>query len=173
MVPDSYVAYFTGTATAAGALIGLLFVAITLRPEAVGADHGVAHGVLLAGSAFTALVNGFFVSLVALVPDTDLGTGAAILGGLSLAWTARLHLTSRSTESNWVLFSASICAYLAQVGVGIALNLHQHRTGLVEAVAYLVMGSLSVALARAWSLIQGRHLEGIGPDTDRGGPDAA
>jgi hypothetical protein len=35
VVPDSFTGYFAGAATAAGALIGLLFVAVSLRPEAV------------------------------------------------------------------------------------------------------------------------------------------
>jgi hypothetical protein len=35
VVPDSFSGYFTAAASAAGALIGLLFVAISMRPEAL------------------------------------------------------------------------------------------------------------------------------------------
>ena len=35
MVPDDFTGYFAAAGTAAGALIGLLFVAVSLRPETV------------------------------------------------------------------------------------------------------------------------------------------
>jgi hypothetical protein len=63
VVPDSFTGYFAGAATAAGALIGLLFVAVSLRPEAVLGAGASARAQAVAGSAFTALINSFFVSL--------------------------------------------------------------------------------------------------------------
>jgi hypothetical protein len=45
VVPDDFVVYFATAATAAGALIGLLFVAAALRPETVlGKDAPAAPG---------------------------------------------------------------------------------------------------------------------------------
>jgi hypothetical protein len=51
VVPGSYVAYFTGAATAAGALIGLLFVAVSLRPDSIFGTTATAQGRLIASSA--------------------------------------------------------------------------------------------------------------------------
>jgi hypothetical protein len=49
-------------------LIGLLFVAVWLRPETVFGDGAPPAGRAQADSAFTCLADSFFVSLVALVP---------------------------------------------------------------------------------------------------------
>ena len=57
-----------------------LFVAVALRPDALfgaGASH---TGRIRAGSAFTGLVNAFFISLIALIPNTNVGDTAVILG---------------------------------------------------------------------------------------------
>src|SRR5579862_9330404 len=54
VVPDTYNGYFTATVTAAGTLIGLLFVANALRPDTVFGPAAPATGRVLAGSAFTA-----------------------------------------------------------------------------------------------------------------------
>jgi hypothetical protein len=91
VVPDDFLGYFTAAAAASGALIGLLFVSISLRPDTVFGAKAAADGRALAGSAFTALVNAFFVSLLALMPQENLGWPAAILGGYSLFRTLQLH----------------------------------------------------------------------------------
>jgi hypothetical protein len=70
---------------------GLLFVSISLRPDSVFGGKSAADGRALAGSAFTALVNAFFVSLLALMPRANLGFTAAILAGFSLFRTLQLH----------------------------------------------------------------------------------
>jgi ABC-type phosphate transport system permease subunit len=92
MVPDDFVAFFATAATAAGALIGLLFVAASLRPETVLGKNAPPAARAVAGSAFTALVNSFFVSLIACIPGTRLGYTAAVMALISLWGTLRTHL---------------------------------------------------------------------------------
>ena len=65
MVPAEFTGYFMAAAAAAGVLIGLLFVAVSLRSETVFGDGASAVGRVQAGSAFISLSNCFFVSLVA------------------------------------------------------------------------------------------------------------
>jgi hypothetical protein len=84
VVPDDFVVYFATAATAAGALIGLLFVAASLRPETVLGKDAPPAARAIAGSAFTALVNSFFVSLIACIPDTRL---ASFSVALRRAWS--------------------------------------------------------------------------------------
>src|SRR5579862_8158803 len=86
VVPDSYDGYFTASTAAAGALIGLLFVAVALRPDSVFGAHASHTGRVRAGSAFTGLVNAFFISLIALIPDANLGYPAVVLGVSCLYW---------------------------------------------------------------------------------------
>lgn len=153
MVPDSFIAYFTGAATAAGALVGLLFIAVSLRPEAVmgaGAQLRAA-----AGSAFTALVNSFFVSLIALVPGTNLGYTAVIMAVISLYNTYRLHRSLSNGESALPLLALSLGAYLTQFVAGILLMVSPGFHSAVYTLAYVMVGSFATALGRAWSLVQG------------------
>ncbi len=80
MVPSSYNAYFTAIATGAAALIGLLFVAVSVRDETIFGPKAIAGGEALAITAFTGLVNSLLISLLALIPQDNLGFGAIILG---------------------------------------------------------------------------------------------
>ena len=79
MVPSSYNAFFTAIATGAAALIGLLFVAVSVRDETIFGPKAVAGGSALAITAFTGLVNSLLVSLLALIPQDNVGYGAAII----------------------------------------------------------------------------------------------
>ena len=94
MVPDAFREHFTATATGAGALIGLLFVSISLRPDTVFGTKAAVHGRALAGSAFTALVNAFFVSLLALMPQSNLGYSAAIMAQRPCAMAEHSAITA-------------------------------------------------------------------------------
>ena len=51
MVPAEFTGYFTAAAAAAGVLIGLLFVAVSLRSETVFGDGASAAGRARVGSA--------------------------------------------------------------------------------------------------------------------------
>ena len=88
---DSYSAFFTGAATVAGALIGLLFVALSLSPERLRDSGSVEHQAI-AATAFTALVDALFVSLIGLQPGGGLQYGAVIFGALGLSSTAGLAI---------------------------------------------------------------------------------
>jgi hypothetical protein len=158
VVPDDFLGYFTAAAAAAGALIGLLFVSISLRPDTVFGAKAAADGRALAGSAFTALVNAFFVSLLALMPQDNLGWPAAILGGYSLFRTLQLHwrIGRRSLHLASLILSSG--TYLWQLVTGVQLVERPHDSSLVYTVAYLLIASFSLALIRAWALLQGRHI---------------
>jgi hypothetical protein len=54
--------------------------------------------------------------------------------------------------------AASVGAYLYQLVVGIILIISPDDHGQVTTVAYLGIASFAVALSRAWSLVQGKHL---------------
>jgi hypothetical protein len=167
VVPDDFIGYFAATATAAGALIGLLFVAASLRPETVlGRDAPPAARAIL-GSAFTALVNAFFVSLIALIPHTDIGYTATVMALISLWSTLRLHRDVPRYDHAVLQLTLAMVAYLGQLGVGVASIFSPETSGYVDALAYLLIASFAVALRRAWSLLQGRHLpadQGTQPD---------
>jgi len=159
VVPGAFVDYFAAAAAAAGTLIGLLFVAVSLRPEAVLGHAAPPRVRAVAASAFTALVNSFFVSLIALIPGTSLGYTAATMALLSSYQTMRLHLGLTRRTAALLQLVLALAAYTGQLVVGVALAIKPHQTGLVYDVAYLLIASFAVALGRAWSLMQGQQAD--------------
>jgi hypothetical protein len=155
MIPDNLVGYFAATAAAAGALIGLLFVAVSLRPDSIFGDKAEPTSRRLAESSFTGLVNSFFLSLVALIPQTNLGYPAAILALLSLRVTLTRQL-KRSGLSQLAVLLSTIAIYLLELGLGIAVIIRPSNLTLVYLLAYVVIAALSVALTRAWTLLSER-----------------
>lgn len=61
----SFTAFFTGTATVAGALVGLLFVALSVSPAQLRGVHASLEHQTIASTAFTALTDALFISLIA------------------------------------------------------------------------------------------------------------
>lgn len=171
MVPAEFTGYFTAAAAAAGVLIGLLFVAVSLRSETVFGDGASAAGRAQAGSAFISLSNCFFVSLVALIPQAGLGVVAIAMSILSLLATVRMHGQVARQELQLVMLALSLVAYLFQLVIGIFLVISQGDHALVYSVAYLEIALFAVALSRAWALVQGKHLRPSSrPETSRPAP---
>jgi hypothetical protein len=111
----------------------------------------------VAGSAFIALVNSFFVSLIAVIPNTSLGFVAAVMALLSLMYTLRLHRGLPRSDAAWRQLLLAAATYCGQLGVGVALGIKPHERVLVGVVAYLLVSSFAVGLGRAWSLMQGQY----------------
>jgi hypothetical protein len=100
MVPGVYDAYLAAMATAAAALIGLLFVAVSVRDDTIFGPNAMPGGEALAITAFTGLVNSFVVSLLGLIPKINIGFGLPVRGrerqavkvfGEALEYYARLQ----------------------------------------------------------------------------------
>jgi hypothetical protein len=159
VVPASYITYFGAATGAAAALIGLLFVSVSLRPGTVFGEGASERGKALAAAAFTGLVNIFFLSLSALVPGTDLGYPAFVLAVASLGSTVRLHgnISHSHTQLAYVLLSLS--AFSFEAGEGIYLIVQPRGNSGVENLSYYMIGALAIALGRAWALLQGKHID--------------
>jgi hypothetical protein len=166
MVTGPFVVYFTAAATSAAALIGLLFVAVSLRDDSIFGPHAIAGSRALASSSFTALVNAFFVSVLALVPGADVGYPAAILAALAVAAHTRLQRALPRDPGRSTTIVITYVAYAGQFAEGAALIVFPHLTGLVAAVAYQVFASMAVALQRAWALISNGGLDRQEPSAD-------
>jgi hypothetical protein len=152
----SYYPFFGGAATVAGALIGLLFVALSVSPERLRDAASVEHQAI-AATAFTALVDALFISLIALQPGGGLQHAAAIFGALGLSSTVGLtlrlwrnrHLAHLSNR--WPLFLVVIMAiYAAQLATGL---LPETPAGAADHTATFVYVMFGVGIARAWQLL--------------------
>jgi hypothetical protein len=155
MVPSNYASFFDPASQAAGALIGLLFVVIALKPGKIVGDRAQPAPRSLAASSFIGLVNAFFVSLLALIPGHhNLGIGAAIVAALSLFRTLRLRLAHPGGRRHILVFVMSLFSYGAELSLSIAFILSPHDTDLVTYLCFVVIGCFAVALSRAWQLME-------------------
>lgn len=163
MVPTDFHDFFVASAGAGAALLGLLFVAVSIAPE-----H-TAQGVT-ASSAYLALLNAFFVSLVALLPRTNLGPAALVLSLLGLmytlqsGWRSWRHATGRgfagARGAAFVLIGLSLYGY--ELNVAIHLMHAPHVASAVSSLAGLLVGIYAFGLASAWQLLGGRRHEWSG-----------
>jgi hypothetical protein len=160
VVPGSYTTYFAAVTGAAAALIGLLFVSVSLRPDTVFGDTAPERGRNLAASAFTGLANTFFLAMFALLPNANLGYPAVFLALASLASTLHFRgkISRSRTQQAYLLFSTTAFTY--QVVEGVYLVVQPRGNSGVEGLSYFLIGSMVLALGRAWALLQGKHIEG-------------
>ena len=162
MVPDMYDAYLGAVATAAAALIGLLFVAVSVRDDTIFGPNAIPGGEALAVTAFIGLVNSFVVSLLGLIPKTNIGEPAVVMAVISIVSTVRLYRRLHAGR-NPIILAVTLLAYAAQLGYGVLLIIRPHDSDQVINLCFLIFATLVVSLQRAWSLLRGRHLTGTSP----------
>jgi hypothetical protein len=170
MVPSAYDAYLTAIATAAAALIGLLFVAVSVRDDTIFGPNAIPGGEALAISAFSGLVNSFVVSLLGLIPQVNIGEPAVAMAVLSLISTIRLQRRLHYGRSP-VVVAITFAAYLAQLAYGVLLIAHPHDSNDVTNLSYIVFTTLVMSLERAWSLLRGKHVADAQASAAPGGGD--
>ncbi len=168
VTPASFTEFFTACAGVAGALIGLLFVAITVAHERLiseGAEQG--HRIRAAG-ALTAFTNAFAISLFALIPGVGLGSTAAIVGLLGVVFVAASTLSlvrSRGGQSrsprDAVFLIGLLVIFVLEVINGVQLGSHPHDRNPAQTIAVLVVVCFLTGIARAWELVEGPSV-GIG-----------
>jgi hypothetical protein len=170
MVPDEYHDFFLGAITVAGALVGLLFVAISVNPGSLADDTRVAMRIR-ATSALLAFLDALFVSLVALLPHGAVGKAAMGIGAagalsmvtlLAALLTRRRHLPRRELIHMTLLVVGQGVIYAWQV-VGAA---HLAYGGPVDSginlQAVLIIVFFAFGVFRAWEYVGGARTGVIG-----------
>jgi hypothetical protein len=160
-VVGHYQSFFTASAGASAAILGLLVVAVSV----VNADDANPTTrelrTVLAGSAFVVLVDIFFVSIVAL-------TGGSVVFGLSSIAMAIVGLLAtrrliprakragnfaRSSPTrllNLAFASFSVVGYSVQLGLAVALLANTQSAALQRALVLVIVAFYANALGRAW-----------------------
>lgn len=159
-----YPGFFAGAATVAGALTGLLFVALSVSLERLrGTTASVEHQAI-AATAFTALVDALFVSLLGLDPRGNLRIAALVLGLIGLASSSGLAVRlwrSRRGEAlsrRWpYLLGAIIAMYAAQASTAF-ISRTAKDAAAQSATFVLIM--FAAGITRSWELL---GLRGGGP----------
>jgi uncharacterized membrane protein YhaH (DUF805 family) len=163
MVPDDYHEFFIGSITVAGALIGLLFVAISVRPGHL-ADTGHVANRVRATSALLAFLDALFVSLVALKPGGSIGgtaLGAGLAGAVSML-TLLVAVLRDGRKAGWwqflnmlVLIGGQGYVYVLQAISGGRLLAGHHVVAQISLQATLMIAFFGFGVFRAWEYVGG------------------
>lgn len=164
MVPDTLTNYFIASAGAGAALVGLVFVAISLSPKETMSDENAPQWRAVAGSAFFAFMNAFFISLNALNTGLNLGWPVLVLSLIGLSNTTWLgfpllkHTQERKRLlpriiANRIMILVGLAIYGVEGYFGIRLLLASHDAAAVEGVTIVLMFTYGLGIVRAWELI--------------------
>jgi hypothetical protein len=163
VVPEGIHDFFVASGSAAGALIGLLFVAISVSAQHLAQDKAGAqlHRVRASG-ALGAFTNALTVSLFALIPGHKIGPTALVVAILGLMFvTASLLSLIRLNQVRWgtvhdALFLIGLAiTFVIQLIEGIDVIASPGDSGAVNTIAVLVVICFLIGVARSWELIGG------------------
>jgi hypothetical protein len=160
----AYRDFYSTIAASAGALTGLLFVAISVAPQR-GLDVGPAViQQVRAAAALVAFTNSLAISVFALVPEGSVRIPAVVVGAAGILFTAagtRSILSTSSTAGRRLLQLLGPTAVLllicgTELVAGLALLADSHRSTPLQLISYAVAASLLVGVTRAWELVGAR-----------------
>jgi hypothetical protein len=163
VVLGTYRDLFAVIATSAATLTGLLFVAMSVAPRR-GAVSGLSViQQVRAAAALLAFTNALAVSAFGLVPSTNVGYPAVVLGIIGILFTAagvRSILSSPSTrrqqQRQLELIVLLLLIFGAELASGITVIADPRRSTPVQLISYALVTSLLVGIARAWELVGDR-----------------
>jgi hypothetical protein len=160
-VVGHYESFFSTSAGASAALLGLLVVAVSV----VNADDANPTTrelrTVLAGSAFVALVDIFIVSIVALTGGSVVfGLSSLAMAAVGLLATRRLiprakragnfSPSSRTRTLNIAFASISVGGYSVQLVLAVALLANAQSAALQRALVLVIVALYCSTLGRAW-----------------------
>lgn len=163
MVPSSFHDFFVASTGAGAALVGLLFVAVSIAPNRTVMRNAPLERQVLAASTFTAMLNAFFISLVALVPGINLGIITVIMGAIAfvnsvtLGWYFLQQQRDNSKRTNrlsalfLVVFGLGLYGY--EISQGVQLMIQPSEMGIVTVLASIIVAVYGLGLTRAWQLL--------------------
>lgn len=164
MVPVSFHDFFGGCATVAGALIGLLFVALSVSPEKLTGDDARAEHQVRARAAFSALVSTLVIALVALLPGASLGQAAIIVAAAGLATTSGLVIVlyrehrQKIRPGDVSMLVVLLGLYGLQLASAVQLDGSPRNVSGVSRQGVLSIAFFLFGIARSWQLVGARDL---------------
>jgi hypothetical protein len=172
MTPDSLSTFFAASAGVAGALIGLLFVAISVSQERLAESGDSQVHRVRARAALTAFLNALAISLFALIYASHIGfttLGVAIIGLLfvvaSLLSLIRLRGALHWSDLREGFFLVGLVAtFSVQLVQAYDLIANPRARATLQTLGVLVIVCSLIGIERSWELIGGPSI-GIGHET--------
>lgn len=174
MLPTTFNNFFLALSSGGAALIGLLFVATSVSPERVFARTASPELTAVATSAFTALVNAFFISTSGLLPHANIGYTALVLALIGCINSASLGV--RLAQNRWqhrhyferhrlwlriardlLLAIGSLFTYLFELFYAIQLVRNPQDVGAAYLLSTMLLIVNGIGLLRAWELLGARR----------------
>ena len=159
MVTPAFQPFFLASVGASAALIGLLFVSVSIAPDRVFGEQSEPVRRAQALSAFTALTNVFFISLMSLIPEVTFGLVVTIIAVPAMLQTLALLGLARQWQATGIiarglfLLLASAALYGYEVALGIQIWRGPTSKDALISLLLVIMGAYAVGLGRAWELL--------------------
>lgn len=155
--------FFVASASVAGALIGLLFVALSVAAQRLTTteEGGQLHRIR-ASAALTAFTNSLVISLLSLIPDDATGATAVAVGSTGLLFVVasllslvRVHQIDLHTLRESVFLFGLIIVFVVQLIRGVALIGNPDDADALDTIAVLVTICFLLGIGRSWELVGG------------------
>jgi hypothetical protein len=165
VVPDEFHDFFVAAAGVAGALVGLLFVAVSVTQERLAKEGESQLHRVRASAALTSFSHALAVSLFVLIPGIGVAWPAFSVACLGLFFVAASILSlvrlrgkhHGSARDAFFLFGQTVI-FVVQLNAGIhAIGTHGQigTPGQLRTIAVVVIVSFLIGIARSWELIGG------------------
>jgi hypothetical protein len=158
------------SAGVAGALIGLLFVAISVSAERLAQAEGAQAHRIRAAASLTAFSNSLIVSMFALVPGHKIGPAALAVAVAGIVFVVasvlsliRLRLVRWGVLGDTLFLAGLAAVFINQFIEGLQVIRQPGDAGAVNTIAILVIVCFLIGIGRAWELIGGPSI-GIGQE---------
>jgi hypothetical protein len=154
--------FFAASASVAGALIGLLFVALSVAPERVlGPEASEVHSVR-AAATLTAFTNALTVALFSLIPGLSVGAPATAVAAVGLAFILRALLgiapawrAGRVQLRDLTFLVGLIVVFVIQLIAAIELDGKHNDGNALQTICILIVVCFLIGIERAWELVGG------------------
>jgi len=134
-------------------------VSVSIAPQRVFGHEAEAERQAQALSAFSALVNVFFISFTSLIPNLPVGLVVVIIGTLAEFQTLTLLALvgqwrrERTLRRGLGLFLASVLVYGYEIAIGLHFWFAPADTGALTNLFEVLLGAYAIGIGRAWELL--------------------
>lgn len=164
MVPLDFTTFFAVMAGVGGTLFGLIFIAITIRPEVARSDQSSLFRQFQVASSYTALLNPLVISLFALVPHATIGNITTVMSSIGLANGILMGIALVQNSMHWtkkvgsgVVILGGLLIYGFELFYAIRLTTIPQDLPTLYSLTTLLVVIYLYGIARAWDLVGTRQ----------------